>query len=225
MYKAIFYNTISYAIVPWSSTHTPMVDTAVNGEVTTEFDPTLIPPNNALVACYNDATDTIPSDFATAFANPTAWLYQGGKFVANPNYNAMAFSQAQQKQLANLEQGMMATLGGGFTAKTLVGSATSPHKYPTDGNAQSNFSGAVSAFTANSNKTSVTVLTLDAGWVLHTKAEFFGIYTDGDNWKEAQYPQLSTLQAKVSAMKLSDYATLDDAIAAIQAVTWTEATY
>lgn len=225
MYKAIFYNTSTYTIVPWSSTHPPMIDTTANGKTTSEFDASLIPANNALVASYNDATDTIPTDFATAFDSPQAWLYESGKFVANPNYDAMAFAQAQQAQLSALSKGLKSTLSGGFTAKTLVGSATSPHTYPTDAGAQANFTGAVAAFQANPNKTTVTIQTLDAGWISHTKAEFYGIYTDGDNWKEAQYPQLGTLQGKVKAMKLSDYATLADGIAAIQGVTWTPATY
>lgn len=159
-----------------------------------------------------------------AWRNPSHYEVQGNVLVKIIT-NTELFAETQQVQLSVLSQGLKATLIGGFSAKTLVGSATTPHKYPTDAGAQANFTGAITAFTANPNKTSVTVLTLDAGWVPHTKAEFFGVYADGDNWKESQYPQLSTLQAKVNAMKLSDYSTLADGIAAIQGVTWTEATY
>lgn len=127
-----------------------------------------------------------------------------------------SFEQVQQAQVATLENAMNTTLGGGFTAKTLVGGATTPHTYPTDANAQANFNGLVNAFSVNPNKTSAIILTLDAGWISHTKAEFYGVYSDGDAWKEAQYTQLTSLVAKVeSATTVAD----------VQAITWTEATY
>lgn len=173
------------------------------------------------------ATNSFPdtdTDAASALTDITRYSYVNSAWVYTAPTDAELFSQAQQTQLAALEAGMIATLQGGFTAKTLVGTSTTPHQYPTDAGAQSNFTAGVTAFTTNPNKTSITIQTLDAGWVSHTKTEFYGVYSDGDNWKEAQFPKLTQLQSQVNALQLSSYSTLADALAAVQAVVWTPAT-
>lgn len=135
-------------------------------------------------------------------------------FTEQPASEQLA--NAQHAQIAILEAGLNATLAGGFTAKTLVGTATNPHTYPTTSGAQANFTGVIAAFTANPNKTTANILTLDAGWISHTKAEFYGVFADGDNWKEAQFPQLASLAAQVEG---------STTVAGAQSVTWTPATY
>ena len=207
MYYWLIYNTTTGAIGTHSSSHSPLVD----GKI----DSNLIPSGFSLLGVYDDTTK-MDSAIQAAFDSPQAYLYQNGAFVANSAWPAMQLAQAKQTQIAKLESVMNATLAGGFTAKTLVGGATTPHTYPTDGTAQANFSGLVNAFSVNPNKTSTMALTLDAGWISHTKTEFYGVYSDGDAWKEAQYTQLTSLVAKVeSAITVAD----------VQAITWKEATY
>ncbi len=208
-----------------TNTLTPSTNTTTStdkeGVVTTTtvaiaFDSNLIHPNQAIIGPFDGVTVVMNADEQAAYNQPQAYLYQSGAFVTNSAWPAQQLAQAKSTQIATLEASMNATLSGGFTAKTLVGTATTPHTYPTDSSAQSNFTGVVSAFTTNPNKTTATILTLDAGWVSHTKAEFFGVYSDGDNWKEAQYPQLATFVAQVEAATT---------VADVQAVVWTAATY
>lgn len=161
-----------------------------------------------------DDTTTPTGD--TVFWNQDAYIIQNGAVADNPNWPTIQLSQAKQTQLALLNAGLATTLNGGFEAKTLVGGAATPHTYPTNPSAQSNFNGAINAFIANPNKTSVTVETLDVGWVSHTKSEFYGIYADGDTWKEAQYTQLNNLIAQVKA---------ETTVSGVEAIVWTPATY
>ena len=207
MYYWLIYTTTG-AIGTHSSSHSPFLND--------QFDANLIPSGFALIGVYDDATNKMDTTTQAAYDSPRAYLYQKGAFVANAAWPAQQLANAKAAQTTALEAAMNATLTGGFTAKTLVGGATTPHTYPTDARAQSNFSGLVAAFTANQNKASTTILTLDAGWISHTKAEFFGVYSDGDSWKEAQYTQLATL-----VTKLEPASTLAD----VQAITWAEATY
>ncbi len=206
MYQWFTYDTTTGAVGKHEQDLSPLIND--------QFDSNLIHTGQAILGPYDD-TNPMPNAYLPAWSNPQAYLYQNSAFAANPSWPAMELAQAQQAQIANLNAGLAATFAGGFTAKTLVGGATSPHTYPTNQNAQANFTAAVTAFTANPNKTTVTIETLDAGWVSHTKAEFFGVFTDGDNWKEAQYAQYNVLLGQVEAQTTPP----------TTPVVWTTATY
>lgn len=154
--------------------------------------------------------------YPDVWTNLGEWQIQNGIPVNVPIPDSVKLSNAQQAQISQLEQGLAETLNGGFVAKTLVGGATTPHTYPSDASAQSNFSGAVNGFITNPNKATVMILTLDAGWLSHTKDEFYGVYSDGDSWKEAQYAQLTGLVGQVQSATT---------VTAVNSITWTPATY
>ena len=217
MYYYFFASSTTGAIGANSSTHSPSITvTTTNPDgtttTTTEFDPNLIPAGCVVLGPY----ETLDANQQAVLDAPQAYLYQNGAFVSNPAYPSIQLQQAKMTQIASINAGFNATLNGGFTAKTLVGGATSPHTYPSDAVAQSNFTGIVAAFTANTSKTSTMINTIDAGWVSHTKAEFFGVFSDGDNWKEAQYVQLATPLAQVQTATT---------VADVQKAVWTPATY
>ena len=165
--------------------------------------------------------DTASTEVKDAFAHPNYYTVQNGILIAVSNIVDLQLTDAKIVQLAQLNAGFNKTLNGGFTAKTLVGTATSPHTYPSDPTAQSNFTGIVAAFTTNPNKTSTMFYTINEGYVNHTKQEFFDVYSDGDTWKEVQYAQLATLEAQVNAITAST----PDWLQAIQAIVWKEVTY
>lgn len=71
--------------------------------------------------------------------------------------------------------------------------------YPTNAAAQSNFTVGVTPFTTNPNKTTITLQTMDTGWVSHTKTQFIDMYNNSDAWKEALYKKLTRLIAIVMA--------------------------
>lgn len=124
--------------------------------------------------------------------------------------DAQLLAEAQAAQIATITAAFNATLVGGFASKS------TGHTYPSDAAAERNFTGGITAFTTNPSKTAITLQTLDAGWVSHTKDQFYAMYNDGDAWKEAQYPQLATLEGEVRAATT---------VAAVQAAVWTPATY
>lgn len=151
-------------------------------------------------------TDTTAQD---AFVHSSHYQVQNNTLVSVVT-PAQLLAEAQAAQITMIEAGLASPLSGGFTSKT------TGHTYPTDAAAQSNFTGAVTVFTTNPAKVTVPVQTLDAGWIVHTKADFFAMYNDGDAWKEAQYTQLQILIGQVQAATT---------VAAVQAITWTPATY
>lgn len=114
-------------------------------------------------------------DAATDQIHMTYYNVQNGALVSvvTPAH-AQLLAEAQAQRIALIEAGLMQTLVGGFTSKSTT------HTYSTDSASQANFIGGITVFTTNPNKTSITLQTLDAGWVNYTKGEFYAMYNDGD---------------------------------------------
>lgn len=149
--------------------------------------------------------DTTAQD---AYNNPQNYTVENGVLVMTATPAQLLF-QAQNKQIAVINQGLNATLVGGFASKS------TGHTYVTTTNGQTNMEGDLKRFELDTSLTSVQFYTIDAGWIAHTQSELQSAFLDGGKWKDAQYAQAQNLIAQVNA-QTSIPAT---------PVTWTPATY
>ena len=181
--------------------------------VTIVFDPNLIHLNQAIIGAFDGVTVVMTSAEQDAYNNTQAWLYQGGAFVANPNWPAMQLAQAQQAQIAAIEAGYQATLNGGFTSSA-DGMALTYGFASAD---QTNLAQEATMMLAGATVWPIEWATYGgAATVSLTQAQFTQLLTDGQSFKWACVKQLRTLTAQVQAAT-----TVSDA----QAVVWTTPTY
>lgn len=122
-------------------------------------------------------------------------------------------------QIAQIRAGLNATLTGGFTSKT------TGHKYVTTTNGQTNMECDLKRFDLDTTLTSVQFFTMDSDWLAHTHQQLISAFLDGGKWKDAQFSHNTDLKNQVNAILLANYATVQDAINAVKAITWSEATY
>lgn len=214
-FQWIYYNTTTGELAPQHSTHSPMVTTTTDGQTTTQFDSSLIPPNNEVIGPYDDSgNNDAPADFVAAFANPQAYLYQDGAFVANPAYdaNAVALAQAQQTQLSAIQAGYNATIAAGFTSNATGQSDT----YAIDETAYPKWTGILSVIAAGIGPQTIQVKDLAGNTVTLTADQFKTFALDGFNFLNAQEQQLWSLEAQINAATT---------VADVQAITWTPGAY
>lgn len=150
------------------------------------------------------------TQYADVWANMAEYTIQNGVPVHTPIPDSVKLANAQQAKLAELKAGLQATLVGGFTSKS------TGHGYKTDSDGQTNFMEALKLIELNPSLTSINFYTTDAGWVSHTPTQLQQAFVDGGAWKQAQYNQYNTLSAQVKSATT---------VSAVEAITWTPASY
>lgn len=117
MYYYFLTNTINGAIGANSSTHSPTITvttTNPDGTVTTSTkpDPNLIPAGCAMIGPF----ETLDATQQAVFDAPALYLYQGGKFVDNPNAGKIQLANAKQAKITEINQACAKTINAGFTS-------------------------------------------------------------------------------------------------------------
>jgi hypothetical protein len=140
--------------------------------------------------------EKVPSDCATI--KP-----QDGLFKAQYANGAWVEGMAQTDILTDLKSIKKSELSkkcneaiaGGF-ASSALGEA---HTYPSHDKAQSNFNTEMNRFLTDSNYLSCKFFTIDAGWLGHTKDQFFQVFHEGHDFGNAQWEKLFSLFSQVDA--------------------------
>lgn len=88
------------------------------------------------------------------------------------------------------------SIAGGFSSSAL-GSA---HTYPSHDKAQANFNTEMNRFLTDPSYISCKFYTEDAGWLDHSKDQFFQVFHDGHDFGNAQWEKLLSLMAQVDAI-------------------------
>jgi hypothetical protein len=150
----------------------------------------------------------IPSD-CTNIKTPDG-LYKA-RFVNGAWVEGMAqadiLADAKAAKKAQLSASFDATMASGFTSSALGVS----HNYPSDLQAMIFFNATMNRFGNDSTFTTVNQKTLDAGYLAHTKAQFFQVFNDGHAFGVAQDTKLANLKAQVDAATT---------VSAVNAITW-----
>lgn len=184
MFYWIIVNNSSGAIGTGFSTHPP--------------DKSLAPTGFTFLGPYDGAKNKMDSATQVAYDNPQAWLYQNGKFVPNPNYNAaaIALAKAQQNQLAAIDVGYNATLEAGFTSKATGSTVTYGWKLQD----QLDLQLVQSAITQGIDKFPIEYGALDGSIVSITDQTMLTqLQTDANAFAWAQKKQKRTLENQVKA--------------------------
>ncbi len=186
------------------------------GDVTTTtttiaFDPSLVSSGFALIGVFDDAH---PMDSATqaAFSAPQAFLYQSGAFTDNANWPTVQLSQAQKKQISDIEIGYQTTLNGGFISSangtaTLYGYAQSDVQH---------MNMIASGSALNIETWPIDYADMQANIVRLTQAQFTALVTTASKFNWAQITQMRSLIGQVQA---------STTVSAVQAIVWVAAAY
>lgn len=121
------------------------------------------------------------------------------------NNNMLPYFKAQKK--SELKASRDASVTGGFTSNAL-GTA---HTYLSDATSMVYYNATMNRFLNDSTFTTIKWWTVDAGYLDHTKTQFFQLFNDGHQFGVDQDEKLAQLNASV------DSATT---VAAINAITW-----
>lgn len=161
------------------------------------LEPVILDDNEAIPA---DCTDVQPQD----------GLYKG-QFVNNAwveaSLQADILKALKATKMASLTQLCNEAIVSGFTSSAL-GTA---HTYPSHSQAQTNFNTQMHRFLSDPTYTSCKFFTEDAGWLVHTKDQFFQAFKDGHDYGNSQWDKLFGL--------LGDVATATDK-PSVDAITW-----
>lgn len=122
----------------------------------------------------------------------------------NKNYGIEYMKEQKNKQL---EKQCDATIMGGFPSNALGAS----HTYQSMLIDEIWLNSTIHRFNIDPNFTTVNYKTIDAGYLPHTKEQFFQVFIDGHAWGDNQITKLNQLKAQVAAA--TDQAGLD-------AITW-----
>lgn len=167
------------------------------------------PPNNSGTALYLDN-----AQYSQLYNNGNFdlanWTIQNGVPVYTPVPASTLLENAKVAQKVLIQAGLDATLVGGFKSNA------TGHTYVTTTNGQSNMEGELKRFDLDSTLASVQFFTIDAGWIAHTHQDLINAFLDGGKWKDSQYSQQTTLNNQIGAATT---------VSAVQAITWTAATY
>ncbi len=191
---------------------TNAASTTTETVVTIAFDPNLIHTGQAIIGPFDGKTVIMSADEQAAYANPQAYLYQSGAFVANSAYPAMQLAQAQQTQITAIEAGMNATLTGGFTSS--ANGTAIVYGYAA-GDIQ-HMQGIATASLLNVETWPIAYANIEGTEVALTQAQFTQLVTDANTFNWAQIKQARTLIANIEAATT---------VADVQAVVWQAATY
>lgn len=140
-----------------------------------------------------------------------------GQIIPEPTQSELdtwylAFAKQQKNQ--ELDAKYHDAIESGFTSSAL-GVA---HTYPADAEAQTNFNITISRFLTDLNFTSVKFKTLDAGFLDHTRDEFYRVFADGHDFGIEQDTHLNLLKAQVNAVTIQT--DLNQALSVINGITW-----
>jgi hypothetical protein len=106
------------------------------------------------------------------------------------------FEVCKQLKKDDLSQLCNAAITGGFKSSALG----IEHVYPCDDEAQRNFNTTINRFLIDPNYTSTGFKTLDAGYLSHTKSQFFQVFCDGHNGGFSYILHLNDLKAKIDKL-------------------------
>lgn len=109
------------------------------------------------------------------------------------NTNEIVYLRGQKKNELSVK--CDGALAGGFTSSAL-GVA---HTYPSHDKAQQNFNTEMQRFLSDATYTSCKFFTEDAGYLEHTKDQFFKAFADGHDFGNAQWDKLFNLYTQVDA--------------------------
>jgi hypothetical protein len=129
-----------------------------------------------------------------------------GTPVHTPIPDSVKLAAAQQAKIAELLQKCNETLVGGFQSSALG----SPHTYASDDIAQANFDATANRLQRRTDITSVNWNT-DAGYLPHTRDQFFQVYDDGYEFKESTWSKFFILESQVKSATTVDQ---------VNAITW-----
>lgn len=140
--------------------------------------------------------ETIPSDCVEVV--PPTGLYKAqfvnGAWVEGKSQSDI-LADAKVSKKDDLQNKCDVALAGGFVSSALG----VEHNYPSHDKAQSNFNTEMQRFSTDSTYTSCKFFTNDAGFLEHTKDQFFKVFNDGHDFGNAQWDKLFSLFAQVDA--------------------------
>lgn len=146
-----------------------------------------------------------PADFYAPKFDTTQNKWVEGKTAAE------LFQIYQNQKIAQLAAIYEQTLANGFTSSAL-GVA---HTYPADTEARNNFNVTVLRFLTDPTYTTTNFKTLDAGFLAHTKDQFFQVFADGHNFGIQQNTHYNQKKAAVLALSYPTNTKAD-----IDGITW-----
>jgi hypothetical protein len=123
------------------------------------------------------------------------------------NANQLEILDSKSKKKSVLSEQCNTAIVSGFKSSALG----VEHTYPSDMEAQANFNTIMNRFIIDSNFTSVAFKTLDAGYLSHTKGQFFQVFEDGHNYGAQQIQHLNELKVQVDSAQTQ---------ADLDAITW-----
>lgn len=122
-----------------------------------------------------------------------------GAIVPQPSISDLEswwFSFYQQQKKAELEQKCNQAISSGFQSSALG----TVHTYPSHDKAQENFNTEMHRFLIDTSYILCKFFTEDAGWLEHTRDQFFQVFKDGHDFGNTQWEKFFELEAKVSAL-------------------------
>lgn len=132
---------------------------------------------------------------------------QPSEDVLLANSTAVQLNLAKLQKQNELQEKCNEAIAGGFKSSALG----TVHTYPSHDKAQTNFNTEMHRFIIDPSYTSCSFFTVDAGFLTHTKDQFFKAFSDGHDYGNAQWDKLLGLLADVA--KAKDIPSLD-------AITW-----
>lgn len=109
------------------------------------------------------------------------------------NTNMMDYYKPLKK--SELDNQCDLAIMGGFTSSVLG----EPHQYQSMVIDEIWFNSTINRFSVDPNFTTVNYKTIDAGYLPHTKEQFFRVFIDGHNYGDSQISKLNGLKAQVEA--------------------------
>ena len=208
MYYCFLVNSTTGAIGANSSTHSPTISvTTTNPDGTTtttnEFDPNLIPAGCVVLGPF----ETLDATQQAVFDNPALYLYQGGKFVDNPNAGQILLQSAKEAKISKINQDYYKTLNTGFSS---LANGTSIVYGFTDAD-QTNIAQELNIVNAGIATFPIYWGAKDGTVVSLDEVQFKQLCKDANGFKWAQVGKLRTLIPQVQAATTID---------AVKAIVW-----